>query len=126
MNESDHQIEVFRLAKLLEKTYPLLAMLYAVPNGGHRHPATGKRLKAEGCRRGIPDMCLAVSKGGYHGLYIELKLPEHRNRKTGKGSEHQQDWLSRLNAQGYLALISYGFVETTELLCAYLDEEVKR
>src|SRR5260221_619127 len=41
--------------------------LFAVPNGGARDPITGSRLKAEGVRRGTPDLILARPTARYHG-----------------------------------------------------------
>ena len=44
-------------------------LLFAIPNGGKRSPVTGSILKAEGVRRGIPDLMLAIPRGNYHGLF---------------------------------------------------------
>jgi hypothetical protein len=44
-----------------------------VPNDGLRPTVTAARLTTEGVRRGVPDICLPVARGGYHGVYIELK-----------------------------------------------------
>ena len=47
--------------------------LFAIPNGGQRHPATARRLKREGVLPGIPDLFLAVPRLHYGGLFIEVK-----------------------------------------------------
>lgn len=56
-------------------SYSELQLLYAVANGGHRHKAVVGKLKAEGVRRGVPDLCLPVARSGAHGLYLQMKAP---------------------------------------------------
>lgn len=57
---------------------PLFGLAYAIPNGGNRDAVTGARLKNEGVKPGIPDICWPVPKAFYLdrvrcGLYVELK-----------------------------------------------------
>ena len=87
MSEAQEQCELIKWADSCVKTniHPELAMLYAVPNGGRRDKAEAAHLKMQGVKAGVPDLCLAVPKGKYHGLYIELKVEKikHLNIKTG-------------------------------------------
>lgn len=53
--------------------FPELALLYAIPNGGKRDKATAGKMKAEGVRAGVPDLCLPVKRGQIGALYIEMK-----------------------------------------------------
>lgn len=69
--EAQEQITLFSWAAV--QAIPELALLYHIPNGGSRHKAEAARLRAEGVRSGVPDLCLPVPRGGCHGLYIELK-----------------------------------------------------
>jgi hypothetical protein len=71
---------------MMESKYPALRMLHAIPNGGHRHKATAARLKAAGVKAGVPDICLPVARGDWHGLYIELKVGKN------KLTEAQRRW----------------------------------
>src|SRR5262245_64718583 len=58
---------------------PIPARLcFAIPNGGARDVITAGRLKAEGVRAGVPDVCLPVARAGYHGLFLEVKRPDRR------------------------------------------------
>lgn len=56
---------------------PQLEWMYAIPNGGGRSAAEGGRLKAEGVKGGVADVCLPVpvdhGLAKFHGLYIEMK-----------------------------------------------------
>jgi len=86
---SEHVIQssLVQIVRCLERKYAPLALLYAIPNGGDRHKVVAGKLKAEGVRRGVPDLHLPVSRGEYHSLYIEMKTcsgrlsAEQRNRR---------------------------------------------
>lgn len=49
---------------------------YAVPNGGFRHIYTAQKLKAEGTRRGTPDLCFVLQNG--RAAFLELKAEKGR------------------------------------------------
>ena len=113
--ESIEQIALFKWAAYMSSKMPELAAMYAIPNGGRRHISTAKRLKAEGLKAGVPDICLPVPRNGYHGLYIEMKSAKGRLEK------HQKEWLERLGKNGYLAVTCRGFEEARDLILAYLQ-----
>ena len=69
--------------------------LFAIPNGGSRDIITGARLKAEGVRRGTPDLFLAVPSGAMNGLFCEMKY------NKGKLSDEQKEFLEVAAADGY-------------------------
>jgi hypothetical protein len=81
MTEHDEQVALSRWVTLLQPRHPELALLHAIPNGGHRHKAVAVRLKAEGVKRGVPDLCLPVPRGGHHGLYLEMKTRQGRKSR---------------------------------------------
>lgn len=117
MTEEDReQAAIFEWAELMENVRPELWLLYAVPNGGYRPPATVAVLKRTGVKSGVPDMVLPVARRGYHGLYIELK-----RRKGGKVSVNQKMWLLQLEKQGYLTKVCHGADEAIALLESYLE-----
>lgn len=116
--ESEEQIALFRWADMLSVSLrPELRLLYHVPNGGSRNKIEAARLKEEGVRSGVPDLCLPVSRGGYHGLYIELK-----RTSGGRVSETQKRWLAALTEAGYLAVVCHGWDEARHVIENYLDE----
>ena len=54
----------------------------------------GALLKRMGVQRGVADFFLGISCGGYHGLWIELKVGK------GKLTTEQQDFLFRKTERG--------------------------
>lgn len=75
MSQSEHNIQcdLVKWAALAAGEYPALNLLYAIPNGGLRSKATAGKMKAEGQRAGMPDLCLPVPRGKCGALYIEMK-----------------------------------------------------
>lgn len=120
MSEHDEQVALFEWAALCTGRWPEIELLHAIPNGGHRHVAVARKMKAEGVKAGVPDLCLPVARGGYHGLYIELK--HGRNTVTAE----QEEWLNALSDQGYYAATAYEFDGASEMIEAYLNGELKR
>jgi len=74
-----------------------------------------KRFKAEGVKKGVPDLFLPVSISGYHGLFIEMKRPDHKNKPTAE----QKDWITYLNMSGYKAVVCYGYEEAVKEIQRY-------
>ena len=96
------------------RRYPDLALLHAVPNGGHRHIAVARAMKAEGVRPGVPDLDLPVARGGFIGLRIEMKA------KGGRLSPEQVRWIDALAAAGHRCHVCYGWEEARERVEGYL------
>lgn len=124
MAEHDEQVAVINWAQLMAGQYPELDLLYAIPNGaglqhkvvnGRRFSLEAQKLRAEGMRKGTPDLCLPVARKGWHGLYIELKYGRN------KPSEEQEAFLNKLAEQGYLAVVCWGAEDTIETLVDYLS-----
>ena len=113
--ESEEQQALFEWAALQRGKYPELSLLFHIPNGGHRSKAEAGRFKAEGVKSGVPDLCLPVARGGFYGLFIEMK-----RQKGSKTSEDQRQWLSSLEAQGYQVAICKGWQEAKIAIVGYL------
>lgn len=88
-------------------------LLMAFPLQGARTARNGARMKAEGMRRGLPDLLLAVARGTHHGLWIEMK--------TAKGyvNPHQKAMLASLAKQGYLTQVCRSTDEAEAAICHY-------
>jgi hypothetical protein len=95
----------------------VFALIYHIPNGGHRHINVAIKLKEQGVKAGVPDLKLPMARGGFFGLYIEFKAtPPH----DAPVSPSQRAYIKTLNAQGYLAIVCRGHAEAMEQLRAYL------
>ncbi|MBR1708816.1 MAG: VRR-NUC domain-containing protein [Clostridia bacterium] len=116
--EDTEQEMLFRWARISEGKHPELRMMYAIPNGGYRHLHTAVRMKRTGTKAGVPDICLPVPRGSYHGMYIELK-----RLKGGHVSEEQKRWIQALKQQGYCVVVAYGAYDAIECIKSYLSGE---
>lgn len=145
-SERSHQVALFAWAAANAHNDVRLRFLFAVPNGAtygddkQSKAIRGGRMKAEGLRSGVPDVCLPVSvkrpvdlhnlygeRGYYHGLYIEMKKPSARLKRqpkhkwdTGGVSEEQVTWLNFLESQGYKVVVCYDWYEAASEIKYYL------
>lgn len=113
--EAQEQAALISACERLTPRIPELALLFHIPNGGHRHKVVAARLQAQGVKAGVPDLCLPVARWGCHGLYIELK-----RSKGGRVQVAQQQWLNQLDAEGYMALRCCGWTEALRAILDYL------
>jgi len=114
--EHGEQRSLMEWARMAQAKRPELGLLHAIPNGGHRNRVAAARIKAEGARAGVPDLCLPVPRGAHHGLYIELKAGK------GRPSREQRWWLAALRGQGYRAVICHGWRAAQSVIDEYLAE----
>lgn len=78
-----------------------------------------------GTKAGFPDLFVFVPKGGYHGLFIELKTPkgktaDGKTRRAGEVSDNQEMMIELLSSQGYKAVVCYGYDEAVQAIKEYL------
>lgn len=113
--EHQEQCALFEWAAWMAKRIPELHLMHAIPNGGKRDIRTAAMLKAEGVKPGVPDIFLPVSRGGKHGLYIELK-----RRRGGVVSKAQEAWIRALTNQGYMCAVCHGAEAAKDEIMAYM------
>ena len=77
--EGAEQATLMDWAALMAGRWPELQLLFHVPNGGARGKAEAARMKRQGVKAGVPDLMLPVARGGYHGLFLEMKAALGRN-----------------------------------------------
>jgi hypothetical protein len=116
ISEQQHQIYVIQWSQqpTIREKYPELAMLFHIANE-RSDKVQASILKKMGVKKGVPDLCLPVPSGKYHGLFIEMKTD------TGRASAEQLWWISHLEANGYAAAVCYGWNRAVEVLEWYLN-----
>jgi len=81
-----------------------------VPNGGNRNPITGKKLKMQGVKPGVPDVLIfddptSEYTMNFSGIAIELK------RSDGNPSDvrdAQKEWLEALEWRNWQTKLAFG------------------
>lgn len=99
-----------------------LKLIHAIPNGGARgndsrtNQIRGAMLKAEGVRKGVPDIFLPFPCGGYHGLYIEMKVVD---KSKARVSPEQEKFIKELSLLGYRCEVCYGAEQAKQAVLRY-------
>lgn len=97
-----------------------LDWIFAVPNGGKRHPAVAKMLKAEGVRPGVPDLLCLIPSYPYNFLGIEAKIPDN------EPSDQQGRWHKFLTKQGGKIVVAYSVEEMKQAAIDYFGLDICR
>ena len=111
VSEHDAQVALFEWAAHV----PELEWMFAIPNGTRTSMDIARRMKAEGVKKGVSDICLPLPRGGSHGLYIEMKSD------TGSASPEQKAFITAMREAGYSAYICKGFDAARAVILQYLD-----
>lgn len=125
--EHGHQMALFCWAQ--QSGIDELQWMFAIPNGGERALQVAANMKAEGVKRGVPDICLPLRTSWACGLWIEMKRPkltkpDGKTRSAGTTTERQDAWRDWLRGQGYAVEVCYGWLDATAALWRYLPKDV--
>ena len=114
-SEGEEQQKLFRWASIASNLlhYEGLELMFHVPNEGKRTRYSGGKMKAEGLKKGVADVCLPVPRGSYHGLFFEMKYDKN------KLTEEQERFLKGVKAQGYATWVCYSAEEAIKLITNY-------
>lgn len=119
--EHAQQCAVFAWAALNRVKHPALRWMHAIPNGGERDRVVAGRMKAEGVRAGVSDICLPSPRGNYHGLYVELKLASRKDSTEWGGCQDNQiAFIKDMREEGYAAFVAYGWEHAVRIIEGYL------
>jgi len=115
--EHAHQTAFFAWCALpdQQRAYPQLKLMFAIPNGGERNKIVAGNLKAEGVKAGVLDIFLPVARGGFHGLFVEMKVQP--NRLTLE----QKEFRAAVELQCYASLVCYSWIEAALGIERYLN-----
>ena len=113
MTEHDLQASFFQWTDWMANSDPRWKWWLAIPNGGHRHFAVARKLKAEGVKRGVLDTFWPLPIGRYHGLWIEFKVGKN------KLTDDQLKWTGYLRSQMYDVGLCYNLEEAQQYALAY-------
>jgi len=117
--EHQEQSALFSLLRCYHRKYPVLKNVFAIPNGGQRHPAVGAKLKREGVLAGVWDVFVCVPVDGYSGMWLEMKVHPNRLTKT------QQSFKKRVG-NAYAWEVCYSAIEAAHAIGEYLGiQELK-
>lgn len=113
------QSAFFDRCALRAVTDPRWACIFAIPNGAHKSYAQAAKFQREGLKKGVPDTFVAVAAGKYHGFFIEFKRPGE------KCSPEQNDWLGRMDRNGYYCAVMFDAEEAEKLVDWYFAKGAK-
>ena len=113
-SEDAEQETVIQWARICSGKWPELKLLHHVPNGGRRNAKEAAKLKRMGVLAGVADLHLPVARGGYNGLYIEMKYEE------GRLLESQKKFLKAAAAEGNYCVVCYSAADAIEVLDLYM------
>lgn len=93
--------------------YPFLWMLHCSLNGVLLSETQARCAKAQGLLRGVYDLFLPVPRGGFYGLYIEMK------HGTNKLTPEQKEYGIAVQTLGYKAVVCYSANDAIKEIEAY-------
>ena len=111
---SEHSEQVL-VVRRLQTARPAI-LFCAVPNGGRRSKHEGAKLRAEGMRRGVPDLLIFSAPPaleGKVGTALEMK-----RQKGGRLSAEQKEWLKAVEDQGWHTIVGRGAKDALEQLAS--------
>lgn len=116
MSEHSDQAALFAWAATMAGQVPELRLMFAIPNQGKRSPAAAAWLRAEGLKPGVPDVFLPAPRGGWAGLFLELKAVG-----APKPRIEQLDWHIALRQAGYEVTVCVGWDAARRAIEDYLS-----
>ncbi len=117
------------MARYLATKYPKLIFRFDFAAGMYLSPYMANKHRSQNPIKGYPDLFIALPRGGYSGLFIEIKSDKANPFKkdgTLKANEHterQAEILATLNDIGYVAVFSTGIEQTIKIIEGYINQK---
>ena len=120
MTESQDQARIVRWCEQHEQQFPVLKLLFHVPNGMPASRRTAARFVGQGLKRGVPDLVLPCPTMSSHGLYLELK-----NKASHHGTSFEQDeFIAALQDLGYRVHVCWSPEEAVKIVIEQVVEHM--
>lgn len=110
------QREQILLFNWIRRHKTIVDLCFSIPNERKTSKYTGMLLKQMGLRPGTSDIFIAVPRGIFHGLFIELKYGKN------KPTPHQTKFLLDMQSQGYDAKCIWGYENAKNYIINYLGD----
>lgn len=109
---SEHSLQV-KLLDIIEigKVHPDVTAV-AIPNAGRRSWKTGKKMKAEGMRKGAPDLAILMPEARV--FWLEMK-----KRKGGRISDEQLGFGARCKRLGHSYAVANNLADAVTILIGW-------
>lgn len=111
--KTEAELQTF-VVNYIKRRWPYVRYCASLGGQYQKHISQRKKAKATGYVAGFPDLQICAARGGYYGLFIEIKL-----NKNCYPSQVQKDWIDDLLDRGYLAVVCKGYDECIETLENY-------
>lgn len=113
ISESQLQSSYFDWVRnVLYKEHPeFQKLIFAIPNGGHRHISVARKLKREGVEEGVLDVKIDIPQWAdhfdiiYYGAYIEFKVGYNKLTKS------QIEFKEQVEKVGHKVIVVRDYVE---------------
>lgn len=115
-SEHQEQAAYFDWVRAKERQDPTYSCIFAIPNGGMRNIGVAMKLKKEGVKSGVWDIHIPISKDGWAGLWIEMKV------KPNKLTDEQKAFGERMQGFGHKLAVCYSFEEAKTQTEIYLND----
>lgn len=112
MSEATLQSNVVKYLKL---QYPSIRYCASLGGQYQKYQSQRNRAVSTGYVKGFPDLGIYEGRGGFFGLFLEIKT------KKGYPTKEQKQWLIDLNERGYLAKCIKGFDDIINEIDNYLS-----
>jgi len=113
MSEAQLQSNVVKYLKL---KYPKVQYCASLGGQYQKYQSQRNKAKATGYVKGFPDLGIYVAKGGYYGLFLEIK-------EKGYATKEQKAWIDYLKQNGYYATIAKGLDECISIIDKYMSQD---
>ncbi len=100
-----------------ENNLELSGLVAHIPNEAKRSYGLARLLQCIGLRKGICDYIIPISRGGHGLMFLEMK---RRDKKLSKISPDQKLWIEKMQGQGHVAVIAWGWDDAAKQVQEYL------